>query len=150
MQFNYFCDEISIGENKQYLPTKRGFDHYLGIPYSHDMCPCLKCFPEEQRTTGPETEVEAIANSSSPSSCFGDCHTEAVSCPLFLDEKIIQQPVDLTTLTSKFSLAASTFIDKSVQENSPFFLYMAYHQTHHPQFAGTYESSYLFYIKLTN
>ncbi|HXJ39885.1 MAG TPA: sulfatase-like hydrolase/transferase, partial [Bryobacteraceae bacterium] len=28
-----------LGSQPQYLPTKRGFDHYLGIPYSNDMTP---------------------------------------------------------------------------------------------------------------
>ena len=25
----------------EYLPTRRGFDHYLGIPYSNDMTPSV-------------------------------------------------------------------------------------------------------------
>jgi len=28
-----------LGATPQYLPTKRGFDHYFGIPYSNDMTP---------------------------------------------------------------------------------------------------------------
>ena len=59
---------LGVGENYEYLPTKRGFDHYLGIPYSHDMCPCLKCFD-----TAP---------------CHGNCRLDYVGCPLFLDENI--------------------------------------------------------------
>ncbi len=120
----------------------------MGIPYSHDMCPCFKCFPEEVKIHGAETDAETRANSSSSSSCFDDCTPEVVSCPLFLDEEIIEQPVDLTTLTSKFSMAASTFISKSVQDKSPFFLYMAYHQTHHPQFASNYKPLNYFIFKL--
>ncbi|HVW08358.1 MAG TPA: sulfatase [Bryobacteraceae bacterium] len=30
-----------LGVTPEYLPTKRGFDHYLGIPYSNDMTPSI-------------------------------------------------------------------------------------------------------------
>ena len=30
-----------LGVTPDYLPTKRGFDHYLGIPYSNDMAPSI-------------------------------------------------------------------------------------------------------------
>ncbi len=39
---------LGVGEEGEYLPTKQGFDSYLGIPYSHDMCPCQVCFPGEK------------------------------------------------------------------------------------------------------
>ncbi len=56
---------LGVGLHQEYLPTKQGFDSYFvsfwfivipflpsfffppcfqGIPYSHDMCPCLVCF----------------------------------------------------------------------------------------------------------
>uniref|UniRef100_A0A3P8RBK0 Sulfatase N-terminal domain-containing protein n=1 Tax=Astatotilapia calliptera TaxID=8154 RepID=A0A3P8RBK0_ASTCA len=28
---------LGVGHNGMFLPTKQGFDHFLGIPYSHDM-----------------------------------------------------------------------------------------------------------------
>lgn len=28
---------LGVGANGKFLPTKQGFDQYLGIPYSHDM-----------------------------------------------------------------------------------------------------------------
>jgi len=30
-----------LGVTQEYLPTKRGFDHYFGIPYSNDMVPSV-------------------------------------------------------------------------------------------------------------
>uniref|UniRef100_A0A3Q4FZ97 Arylsulfatase A n=1 Tax=Neolamprologus brichardi TaxID=32507 RepID=A0A3Q4FZ97_NEOBR len=40
---------LGVGHNGMFLPTKQGFDHFLGIPYSHDMGPCknLTCFPPD-------------------------------------------------------------------------------------------------------
>ena len=26
-----------LGDQPEFLPTRRGFDHYLGLPYSNDM-----------------------------------------------------------------------------------------------------------------
>jgi arylsulfatase A len=109
---------LGVGESHEHLPTRHGFDSYLGIPYSHDMCPCVTCFP------GGE-------------SCLSDCHDGDVSCPLFDGEKVAEQPVDLATLTEKYTAEATRFIKTSAEEDKPFFLYLAFHQTHHPQFAGS-------------
>ena len=109
--------------NLTFVFIRHGFDHYLGIPYSHGMCPCLKCFAIDARNGN--------------SSCYNECRTWNVGCPVFSDETIIEQPTDFTLLTNKYTKAAVDFIQSSVQKHKkPFFLYMAYHQTHHPQFAG--------------
>ena len=109
-------------KNCNYI-DRHGFDQYLGIPYSHDMCPCLKCFGAN------------VSNKSE--SCFDSCRPDSVGCPLFLNEEIIEQPTDLPHLTEKYTQAALKFVTSSVEKHKkPFFLYMAYHQTHHPQFAS--------------
>lgn len=35
---------LGVGKEGMYLPTAHGFDNYLGIPYSHDSCPCGNCY----------------------------------------------------------------------------------------------------------
>ena len=67
------------------------FDHYLGIPYSHDMCPCTHCFPDKKP-------------------CHDTCRPDTVSCPLYRDQTIIQQPAQLTTLTNTYTAEAVKFI----------------------------------------
>ena len=112
---------LGVGKNQDYLPTNHGFQDYLGIPYSHDMCPCVHCFANQ--------------------TCFDDCRTDVVGCPLFLNEDIIEQPTDLVNLTSKYNRAALKFIEEN--KNDAFFLYYAFHQTHHPQFASKCSKSLL-------
>ena len=120
---------------------------YFGIPYSHDMCPCKTCFPNNEP-------------------CIRGCNKDYVSCPLIqvdindnnitsmshndtnvdihalenLDSKkfvhILQQPTNLPMLTDLYNKKAIEFMQTNAHLNKPFFLYMAYHQTHHPQFAG--------------
>ena len=110
---------LGVGRYGKYLPTNHGFDHYLGIPYSHDMCPCPTCFPGNSNT-----------------SCNIGCTDLYVGCPTFSNLNIVNQPTDLTTLTHRYTEAAKEFIKGSGADNKPFFLYMAYQQPHHPQFAG--------------
>ena len=78
------------------------------------------------------------------------CQNSDVSCPLFDGSRIGEQPTDLTRLTEKYTHAAIKVIEKAatkknvekdnnINSNKPFFLYLAYHQTHHPQFASNFE-----------
>ncbi|XP_065827553.1 arylsulfatase A-like [Oscarella lobularis] len=108
---------VGFTKNNTYLPIHQGFDYYLGIPYSHDMCPCLICFYPDQP-------------------CFDKCRTSETPCPLFENSTIIQQPADFTTLAATYTNAATAFIRKNSESDQPFFLYVAYQHTHHPQFAS--------------
>ena len=94
------------------------------------MCPCEICFPDNGH-------------------CNTGCRNELVSCPLIETKMsnsttenkdgtfhIMQQPADLPSLTNLYTEKAIEYMQSSVSENKPFFLYMAYHQTHHPQFSG--------------
>ena len=87
------------------------------------MCPCFKCFVTDAKNKD--------------ASCLNECRYKNVGCPVFSNETIIEQPTDFTLLTEKYNKAAIKFIEDSVHEHKkPFFLYMGYHQTHHPQFAS--------------
>ncbi|CAI8012829.1 Arylsulfatase A, partial [Geodia barretti] len=108
---------LGVGANNTYLPTNQGFDHYLGIPYSHDFCPCFTCF-------APNIP------------CFDSCRTDETPCPVFNNTDIVQQPADLLSLTATYINAATSFIKTKAGEDEPFFLYMAFQHTHHPQFAS--------------
>ncbi|XP_062500868.1 arylsulfatase A-like [Corticium candelabrum] len=108
---------LGVGKNQTYLPTNHGFDYYMGIPYSHDMCPCLICFYPNQ-------------------ACFDKCRTGDTPCPIFENTRIIKQPADFTTLTATYTNAATSFIQKNAAGKTPFYLYLAYQHTHHPQFAS--------------
>ncbi|XP_073706740.1 arylsulfatase A [Garra rufa] len=110
---------LGVGLNGTYLPTRHGFDNYLGIPYSHDQGPCqnLTCFPPDVK-------------------CHGYCDQGVVSVPLMSNENIKQQPADFLQLEKAYSEFASTFISVAVQNNRPFFLYHPSHHTHYPQYAG--------------
>ncbi|XP_077990518.1 uncharacterized protein LOC144444838 [Glandiceps talaboti] len=108
---------LGVGKNNEYSPIHYGFDSYYGIPYSQDFCPCLKCFyPDDP--------------------CFNQCDLYYPGCPLYKDDKIIEQPTDFTVLEEKYIQQATTFISTNAAKKTPFFLYYAFNHVHHPQFAS--------------
>jgi len=104
-----------LGHYDGSLPTQNGgFDYFYGLPYSQDEgCPPGKGFPC--------TKWEEIWP----------------PVPLFRNEEIIEQPVDLLSLTPRYNQEAKKFIENSTKSNTPFFLYMAYDEVHVPLFAST-------------
>eukprot|EP01084_Bolivina_argentea_P289016 496190_1 len=63
--------------------------------------------------------------------------TTSPPLPLYYNKEIIQQPVNMTMIPSWYTNAAISFINQSVFNKDNFFLYYAFHQTHHPQFASS-------------
>ncbi|XP_054844908.1 arylsulfatase A [Eublepharis macularius] len=110
---------LGVGPNGTFLPTHQGFDHYLGVPYSHDQGPCqnLTCFP-------PNTP------------CFGTCDEGVVPVPLFWNLSIVEQPVSFPHLEARYTAFAQDFIAACARRQQPFLLYYASHHTHYPQFAS--------------
>jgi len=84
-----------LGCTPDYLPTRRGFDHYFGIPYSNDMTPSV----------------------------------------LMRDDRVIEQPVRLETLTQRYTDTAVRFLKES--RDAPFFLYFPHTFPHIPLAAST-------------
>jgi len=83
-----------LGDQEPFLPTRQGFDYFLGIPYSDDM-----------------TERVWEKDGS---------HWPAL--PLMLNDKVIEAPVDRNALTKRYTEAALDWI--SEHKDRPFFLYL--------------------------
>ncbi|XP_010904513.2 arylsulfatase G isoform X2 [Esox lucius] len=119
-----------LGHNGPYSPTNRGFDYYLGIPYSNDMgCtdqpgydipPCLPCEP------GSQIQHYRVSKAGH-SSCYSK-----VALPLFENETIVEQPLDLWRLTQRYTSTALDVILKARKQAQPFLLYMALAHMHVP------------------
>jgi arylsulfatase A-like enzyme len=101
-----------LGDQPEFLPTRQGFDHYLGLPYSNDMGGDGK--PKKQPKSG-KTETRP-------------------PLPLLRDEQVIEAPVEQDTLTARYTEAAVQFI--ATHTNQPFFLYLAHTAVHVPLYPG--------------
>ncbi len=101
-----------VGDQPEFLPTRRGFDHYLGLPYSNDM--------------GGEWDgaPDAPAGKRRP------------PLPLVRDEKVIEtlKPADQNRLTERYTDEAVKFIRENKEK--PFFLYLAHTAVHVPLHPG--------------
>ena len=100
-----------LGDAPEFLPTRHGFDHYFGLPYSNDM--------------GGEG-ARAIAgkiNSRPP-------------LPLVRDNEVVESlnPRDQDRLTARYTDEALQFIRQN--QMRPFFLYFAHTAVHVPIHPG--------------
>lgn len=98
-----------VGHTTEHLPTKRGFDEYLGIPYSNDM--------------GAMNGKGGI-----------DIHRDFPPLPLMKDDEVLEEEPDQAGLTRRYTEAAVSFIDR--HRDQPFFLYFPHTFPHRPWFAS--------------
>jgi arylsulfatase A len=95
-----------LGRPPQLLPTRQGFDEYLGLPYSNDMWPM---HPEAPKGTYPPL-------------------------PLIDGDRVIEEQPDQRLLTRRYTERAVKFIESN--RSQPFFLYLAHSMPHVPIFAS--------------
>jgi arylsulfatase A-like enzyme len=91
------------GDQPEFLPTRHGFDHYFGLPYSNDM----------------GRQCDAVR-----------WDREAPPLPLLLDEQVIQAQPDQASLTERYVEQSVRFI--RANRHQPFFLYLAHMHVHLP------------------
>jgi arylsulfatase A-like enzyme len=107
-----------LGDQPEFLPTRRGFDHYLGLPYSNDM-------GGTTNTRAQKTAKAKKKNADAP---------PRPPLPLVRDEKVIEAPADQDTLTARYTEEAVKFI--TANQDHPFFLYLPHTAVHVPLHPG--------------
>jgi arylsulfatase A len=104
-----------LGDLPDYLPTKRGFDEFFGLPYSND-----------------SDWASTALRKSEPFNRNPD--TNSFNVPLMRGTNIIERPVDQVTLTRRYTEETIAFMEKN--RKSPFFVYLAQTFPHVPLFAS--------------
>jgi arylsulfatase A len=95
-----------LGDQPEFLPTRHGFDHYLGLPYSNDMGRGAK---------------KGVKDTRPP-------------LPLVRDVNVIEAPADQDTLTTRYTEEAVNFFRGN--KDRPFFLYLPHTAVHVPLHPG--------------
>ncbi|GLR15388.1 sulfatase family protein [Portibacter lacus] len=108
-----------LGHLPQYLPTRQGFDYFYGIPYSNDM----DAKKDTWRKYG-----ELIKDP------YAEWEVTDYDVPLIENEKVIERPVDQTTITKRYTDKSIEFIKENADK--PFFLYLAHSMPHIPLFVS--------------
>ncbi|MBL8174833.1 MAG: sulfatase [Bryobacterales bacterium] len=115
-----------LGHLAQFLPTRHGFDHYFGIPFSNDMSFDTNVVYDEINKQFQRTRATTVR----------ERYRNLPGIPLMRDENVIESEPDQTQLTPRYTAEASAFIRKSAQAKKPFFLYFAHTFPHVPLFAS--------------
>jgi len=125
-----------LGDEPEFLPTNQGFDSFYGIPYSNDMYPArnMKYADNCRYLEGYSARklVDLFAKTPEgrqPKGMKG-------KVPLMRDEECIEFPLDQTTITRRLADESISFIEESVAERKPFFLYLANAMPHVPLFVS--------------
>ena len=125
-----------LGDEQKFLPTSQGFDSFYGIPYSNDMYPAKNmeyadnCLFLEGMT--PE-KIEAVFAAAPEGKQPGKMRHKV---PLMRDEECIEFPLDQTTITRRLADESIRFVEESVRDGKPFFLYLANPMPHIPLFVS--------------
>ncbi len=124
-----------LGDAKQFLPTRNGFDSWLGLPYSNDMWP----YHPKVTRTGPESATaKAVRERAELTGFDGQGQHYPPDwfppLPLMRNEEVIETNPDQSTLTARYTDEALRFI--AANKSRPFFLYVAHAMPHVPLFPG--------------
>jgi arylsulfatase A-like enzyme len=126
-----------LGDQIQHLPTNQGFDSYFGIPYSNDM------FPSRHTNYAHNCLWRNGFSLDSLNRIFAKLEPDNIrpmsvkeNVPLLRNQECIEFPVDQTTLTRRYADEGIQFIQKSVRDKKPFFLYLANSMPHVPLFVS--------------
>ena len=107
-----------LGDQPAFLPTRQGFDHYFGLPYSNDMGPA-------------EDGVKSDLGKPLPKGRGGQ-----PPLPLMRGETVLKRvlPDDQQSLVEMYTKEAVEFI--AANKERPFFLYLPHSAVHFPIYPG--------------
>ena len=123
-----------LGDELEFLPTNQGFDSYYGIPYSNDMTPAFSMKYSDDCLYREGIDQEALK------AAFEKNKQRPVGMkdkvPLMRNNECIEFPADQRSITRRFTDQGLQFIDESVKNNKPFFLYLAHSMPHTPLYVS--------------
>lgn len=126
-----------LGDAPEFLPTRQGFDEYLGIPFSNDMWryhPKMPPQPDEDELMKETRKRAAYTGFAGKGSYYPKGDGFPNDLPLMRDETVIEKNPDQRQLTTRYTEAALKFMEK--HREGPFFLYLPHAMPHVPIFVS--------------
>lgn len=122
-----------LGDQPEFLPTRQGFDHYYGIPYSNDMGPAQDGSKSSLGDPLPKAKGNAKA---APGDADGLRGNSQPPLPLLRDEKVIERvrAQEQTELVARYTDEAVKFIREN--KDKRFFIYLPHNAVHFPVYPG--------------
>ena len=120
-----------LGDQPEFLPTKQGFDHYYGIPFSNDMGPAAEGAKSDlgeklpkPTDAKPEGDEVGLRGPNQPPT------------PMVRDNKVVERmrPDGFQSMTERYTQEAVKFIRES--RDKSFFLYLPHNAIHFPLYPG--------------
>ena len=109
-----------LGDQPELLPTRQGFDEWLGLPYSNDMGPAADGVKSDLGKPLPPANKQ---NDQPP-------------LPLMRNGRVVKRVLaaDQQSLVEMYTTEATAFITRNKER--PFFLYLAHNAVHFPIYPG--------------
>jgi len=121
-----------LGDQPEFLPTRQGFDYYLGLPYSNDMGPAEEGSKSNLGDKLPEPKLTNLAGDDE----FGTRGRSQPPLPLLENEKVVARVKqnEQQGIVERYTTAAVKFI--KANKDKPFFLYLPHTAVHFPLYPG--------------
>jgi arylsulfatase A-like enzyme len=121
-----------LGDQREFLPTRHGFGHYLGLPYSNDMGPAEERAVLRALEKAARNEPTRLGKPGA----LGITSGARPPLPLVRDEEVIENisAPQQDFLTARYAAEAVQFIQE--HRAQPFFLYLAHTAVHVPLHPG--------------
>lgn len=127
-----------LGDQPEFLPTRQGFDYYLGIPYSNDMGPAADGsksnlgdpLPAPKQGGAKQGTAKKAAAAEDDGTGFKGMTQPPL--PLLENEKVVDRinAPEQATITGRYAERAARWVRE--QRSGPFFLYLSPSAVHFP------------------
>jgi len=123
-----------LGDQPEFLPTKQGFDHFYGLPYSNDMGTAAD--GSKSSLGDPLPKVKPATDDDAPVAETGLNGNRQPPLPLIRDDKVIERvgPDGQQSIVERYTTEAVKFIRSS--KDKSFFLYLPHTAVHFPHYPG--------------
>ena len=121
-----------LGDQPEFMPRRRGFDYYLGIPYSNDMGPA----EEGARSSLGAPIPKSVPKTQTKETNTGLPLARVTPMPLVENETVIARVKqdEQQGIVERYTTAAVKFI--KANKDKSFFLYLPHNAVHFPLYPG--------------